>query len=197
VDQLTPSTGLALPGALLHHWRGTVYIPGATADVFTRLLQDYPDYSHYFAPQVLHAKVLSQHGSQFQISMRVRQHHIITVVIDASYNVTFGQLDPSHRYSISHSTQISEMENPGTSSEHPLTPAQSYGFLWRQNTYWTCEQRDGGLYIQIESISLTRSIPYGLGWAVGPFVESIPRNSLEFTMRAVSRALQSHKRTHA
>jgi hypothetical protein len=38
--------------------------------------------------------------------------------------------------------------------------------------------------MQIESVSLTRSIPTGLGWAVGPFVESVPRESLEFTLRS-------------
>jgi hypothetical protein len=44
--------------------------------------------------------------------------------------------------------------------------------------------------MQIESVSLTRSIPAGLGWAIGPFVESVPRESLEFTLRATSNALR-------
>jgi len=44
--------------------------------------------------------------------------------------------------------------------------------------------------MQIESVSLTRSIPRGLGWAVGPFVESVPRESVEFTLRAVVKALK-------
>jgi len=197
VEQITPSTGLVLPDALLHHWRGTVYIPGTSAEAFTHLLRNYTAYSHYFAPQVLNAKVLSQHGNQFQVNMRVRQQHVITVVLDTTYNVAYGQLDPLHGYSISRSTHISEIESAGAGNEHILSPAQSHGFLWRQNTYWTYEQRDGGLYIQIESISLTRSIPYGLGWVVGPFIESIPRDSLEFTLRAVSRTLQSQERKHA
>jgi hypothetical protein len=46
------------------------------------------------------------------------------------------------------------------------------------------------LYMQVESISLTRSIPTGLGWAVRPYVESVPRESLEFTLRAASNALK-------
>jgi hypothetical protein len=62
--------------------------------------------------------------------------------------------------------------------------------MWRLNTYWSYEERDGGLYMQIESVSLTRSIPSGLGWALGPFVESVPRESLEFTLQAASRALR-------
>jgi len=192
VEQLTPSEGLVLPGALLHHWRGTAFVPGATATAFTRLMQDYTAYPRIFAPQVVRADVLSRRGNRLLVRMRVRQHHAITVVLDTTYNVTFGQLDPLHRYSISRSTQISEIDDPGTSSEHALGPSQGHGFLWRQNTYWTCEQRDGGLYIQVESISLTRAIPYGLVWAVGPFVESVPRDSLEFTLRAVSGALRQH-----
>jgi len=71
-----------------------------------------------------------------------------------------------------------------------LSAAEEHGFLWRLNTYWSYEERDGGLYMQIESVSLTRSIPTGLGWAVGPFVESVPRDSLEFTLRAVCDALK-------
>jgi hypothetical protein len=62
--------------------------------------------------------------------------------------------------------------------------------LWRINTYWTYEERDGGLFIQIESVSLTRSVPVGLGWVIEPFVESIPRESLEFTLRAACTALR-------
>jgi hypothetical protein len=58
------------------------------------------------------------------------------------------------------------------------------------NTYWSYEERDGGLYIQIESVTLSRSIPTGLGWAIGPFIESVPRDSLEFTLRATSNALR-------
>ena len=52
--------------------------------------------------------------------------------------------------------------------------------------------RDGGLYMQIESISLTRSIPNGFGWVIKPFVESVPRESLEFTLRSTTDALRKH-----
>ena len=69
-------------------------------------------------------------------------------------------------------------------------PSEEHGFLWRLNTYWSYEERDGGLYMQVESVSLTRAIPTGLGWAVGPFVESVPRESLEFTLRAACNALR-------
>jgi hypothetical protein len=95
---------------------------------------------------------------------------------------------------MSRSTHISEIDSPGTSAERVLTASQEHGFLWRLNTYWTYVERDGGLYIEVESISLTRSIPDGLGWAIGPFVESVPRESLEFTLRSTCKALLQSER---
>jgi len=122
--------------------------------------------------------------------MRVRQRHVLTVVMDTAYDVTFARLDPLHGYSISRSTQITEIDSPGTRHERELTSSEEHGFLWRLNTYWSYEEHDGGLYMQIESVSLTRSIPTGLGWAIGPFVESVPRESLEFTLRSTCNALR-------
>ena len=122
--------------------------------------------------------------------MRVRQKHIITVVMDMAYDVTFASLDPQHGYSLSRSTRIAEIESPGTSRERALSASEEHGFLWRLNTYWSWEERDGGLYMQIETVSQTRSIPAGLGWAIRPFVESVPRESLEFTLRSACNVLR-------
>ncbi len=116
-----------------------------------------------------------------QTRLRVRPRNIITVVMDATYDVTFGQLDSLHRYSTSRSTQISEIDPGG----------EDHGFLWRLNTYWTYEERDGGLYLQIEAVSLTRSIPHGLAWLIQPWVQRIPAESLEFTLRCALKALRN------
>jgi hypothetical protein len=120
----------------------------------------------------------------------VQQRHVITVVMDSDYDVSFGRLDARHGYSVSRSTRIAEIEAPGTPSEHALAPEDEHGFLWRQNTYWSYEERDGGVYMQVESVSLSRAIPTGLGWVVRPFVESVPRDSVEFTLRCMRNALQ-------
>jgi hypothetical protein len=190
VEQLTPAAATPIPGALLHHWRATAFAPGAKATDFERLMKDINAYPQHFSPQVLQAKLLTEHDNRLQASMRVRQRHIITVVMDSTYNITFAQLDPQHGYSLSQSTRISEIDSPGTPTEHALTSSEEHGFLWRLNTYWSYEERDGGLYMQVESVSLTRSIPRGLGWVVGPFVESVPRDSLEFTLRSTCNALR-------
>ncbi len=190
IENLTPAAGPPLPGALLFHWRCSTFVKGASAADFERLLRDYNDYPKVFSPEVLQASILSRDGDHLQTHMRVRQHHVITVVLDTNYDVTVGRLDSQHGYSLSRSTEISEIEGAGTPAEHALAPAQAHGFMWRLNTYWTWEEHDDGLYLQIESVSLTRSIPSGLGWMVRPFVESIPRESLEFTLRSAANALR-------
>ncbi len=191
----SPSNGSNLPQAEIYKVRsfitgGTAFAPGATAAEFERVMKDFSAYPQYFSPQVLQAKALVQQGDHLQASMRVRQRHILTVVMDTAYDITHAHLDKKHGYSASQSTHISEINNPGTPKERVLNSSEEHGFLWRQNTYWSYEERDGGLYMQIESVSLTRSIPRGLGWAVRPFVESVPRESLEFTLRSTCNALR-------
>ncbi len=188
VEQLSPVA--QPPGALLNHWRGTAFVPGATAVQFERMLRDFSDYPHVFAPQVVQARAQPLGNDRLQAVMRVRQKHVITVVLDASYDVTFGQLDARDGYSTSRSTRIAEIDAPGSDHERALTPAEEHGYLWKLNTYWTYQQRDDGLYIQVETVSLSRSIPIGLGWALRPYVTSVPRESLEFTLRSATNALR-------
>jgi len=190
LENLTPDHAPA-SGSLLHHWRGTAFAPGATAADFERLLADFSAYPVHFSPEVLQAKLVSQNNGDLQATMRVRQRHVITVLMDSAYDITSGRLDPRHGYSISRSTSISELD-PRTN--RALSAGEEHGFLWRLNTYWSYEERDGGLYLQIESVSLSRAIPTGLGWAIGPYVESIPRESLDFTLRSAVTAIQKGPR---
>ena len=190
IDNATPAGGAEIEDGMLHDWRGTAFVAGAKAADLEKLLRDYGAYPRLYAPDVVSARVLKQDGDHYQITMRVRQKHVITVVMDTAYEVAFGTLDAQHGFSASHSTRIDEIEDAGTSHEHALDRNDAHGFLWRLNTYWSYEERDGGLYMQIESVSLSRAVPKGLGWAVGPFVESVPRESLEFTLRATRNALK-------
>lgn len=186
VERVTPEGGKGLPGALLHDWRGTAFIPGATVSEFETMLRNFPAYPREFSPQVLAAKLIAGSGDQLQMEMRVRQRHVIEVTLDGIYEVRFGRLDAEHGWSTSQSTEIEEIGPDG----RPVSMDAEYGFLWRLDTWWSYEQRDGGLYVQIETVSLTRSIPAGLGWVIGPFIENIPRESLEFTLRAACTAVR-------
>ncbi len=183
IENLTPSSQPS--DALLHHWRATAFVPNATPADFERLLRDFSAYPHNFAPEILASTVLTQTPTHTLLRLRTRQHHVITVVLDTTCDVTFATLDPAHGYSISRSTRIDEITPTGAAA----TDEQDNGFLYRLNTYWSYEQQGNGLYLQLECLSLTRAIPHGLAWAVRPYLESIPRDSLVFTLTSARNAL--------
>ena len=190
IEKLTPATEVEQNGAMLYHWRGTAFAPGAKGADFERVMKNFESYPRIFSPQVLRMVVQSRQGDSTQLTMRVEQKHVLTVVMDISYSSLFGRVSPVRGFSLSRSTSVHEIENAGRSSEHVLGHADEHGFLWRQNTYWSWEERDGGLVVQVESVTLSRAIPTGLGWAIRPFVETVPRESLEFTLRSTANALR-------
>jgi len=67
------------------------------------------------------------------------------------------------------------------------------GYLWRLNSYWRFLERDGGTYVQCESITLTRDVPFLLSWIIKPFVTDIPRETLAFTLESTRNALHTVK----
>jgi hypothetical protein len=70
-----------------------------------------------------------------------------------------------------------------------MPPGKDNGFLWRLNSYWRFFETGRGVYVQCEAVSLTRDIPTGLHWLIAPFIESIPKESLEFTLRSTRTAV--------
>lgn len=177
------------PDALLHHWVGVIFIPGATLRQTLALVQDYSNHQKYYAPDVERSQLLKHNGNDFQVFYRLKRHKVITVVLNTNYDVHYETLSPNRSYSRSYSTRIAEVADPGEKGEHEKPVDDGNGFMWRLYSYWRFEQRDGGTYVQCEAISLSRDIPTGLGWMIGPFVESVPRDSLEFTLKKTGAAL--------
>jgi hypothetical protein len=187
----SPAAGTSTPGALIHHWMGTILIPGATLAAVFAILQNYDRHQVYFRPEVVQSRTLRHEGDDFTVSLRLKRSKVITVVFDTEHQVHYHHLDATHAYSESRSTRIKELFDPGGTDERPLPPGEDHGFLWRLNSYWRFLETDEGVYVQCEAVSLTRDIPTGLGWLVGPFVERIPRESLQFTLESLRAAVPS------
>jgi hypothetical protein len=115
---------------------------------------------------------------------------VITVVVDSEYDTHYGRLDATHQYSFSRSTRVTEIANPGEPNEHAVAEGQEHGFMWRLNTYWRFVQSDEGVTVACEAISLSRDVPAGLAWLIGPFIQNIPRESLHFTLNSTRNALR-------
>ncbi len=180
---------ISCPGGLIHHWAGVIFIPGAKLDDVLGVLQDYDHQSTYYAPDVERSKIELHDGDHFRVFLRFRRHKVITVVLNTEHEVHYFHDAPGRAYSRSSAVRIAEVENPGKSDEREKKPGDDGGYLWRMETWWRMEERDGGVYVQSEAASLTRDIPTGLGWLVGTFINSIPKETLSFTLEATRKAV--------
>jgi hypothetical protein len=184
-----PSGDLHTPGALIHHWVGTVFIPGASLQQVLTILEDYDHHAVYFSPEVTKSKMLKHTGNEFKVYFRLTRKKIVTVVLDTEYEVHNERIDAARAQSRSYSTRIAEVVHPGESGERQLPPGKDSGFLWRLYSYWRFSDIGRGVYVQCEAVSLTRDIPTGLSWLIAPFIESIPKESLGFTLRSTRAAV--------
>ncbi len=197
LETLDQGKPIAVPDGLIHHWVGTVFISGATLAQTLALEEDYDHHQEYFRPDVMRSKILRHEGDDFLVELVFRKKKVITSVLDTVHEVHYVRLDATHAWSRSRTTRIQEVENAGEPEEHLDPEGHDRGFLWRMNTYWRFEEKDGGTYVESQSISLTRDIPTGLGWMIGPFVTSIPRESLTFTLATTRSAVLQRIAAHA
>jgi hypothetical protein len=176
-------------GGLVHDWVGSVFIPGATLEQTLALVQDYNRHRSIYKPEVVDSRILSREGNRFRIFLRLLKKKVITVQLNTEHDVQYTQLATKRWRSVSRTTKIAEVDNPGKPDEREKPPGKGEGFLWTLNSYWRFEERDGGTWVECQAISLTRDVPTGLGWIIEPIIRNLPKESLENTLRATRSAL--------
>jgi hypothetical protein len=189
LETTDPSGHSSTPGALIHHWVGTIFIPGASLAQVLAVVQDYDRHSEYYKPDVAQSKKVEQSGDDLKVHYRLRKKKIITIILDADYDVHRHFIDAAHAYSNSLSTRIAQVENAGQPDEREMTPGKDGGYLWRLNSYWRYFDSGRGVYVQCEAVSLTRDIPAAVNWLVGGFIQSVPKDSLQFTLNSTRAAV--------
>ena len=188
---------LQVPGGMIHDWEGTIFIPVATIDDVLKVLQDYDHHATYYAPDVAKARIESRDGSHFRVFMRFRRRKLVTVVLDTEQEVTYYRDSPLRAHSRSSAVRITQVEDPDGPDEKEKAPGEDDGFLWRMETWWRMEERNGGVYLQTQVVTLTRDIPAGLAWLIEPFITKIPKETLEFTLQATRKAVLANRRANS
>jgi len=169
---------IPVPGGLIHHWAGVMFIPKATLAKTAGVLNDYAHQPEIYKPDVRVAKLLEQHGDTSKIFEQFYSKSIVTVVLNVYFDVVQIPMGNTRSRSVSRATRIVEVENFGTPNERERTDGKDHGYMWRLNSYWRIEEKDGGVYVQNETISLSRTVPALLAWIINPLTKSIPRELL-------------------
>jgi hypothetical protein len=182
-----------VPSGLIHDWIAAAFIPAATIQETFAVIQDYDNHKNIYKPEVADSKLIRRDENDFQIYLRLLKKKVITVVLDTEHEVHYRPVDRTHWVCSSYTTRIAEVENAGSQEERIMQPDTGYGFLWRLYSYWRFEERDAGVVVECRAISLTRDVPFGLGWAIEPIIQKLPKESLIHTLEATRQAL--HART--
>jgi hypothetical protein len=173
---------MTVPGGLVHHLRGDVFIPGVTVRELLAGLQSHVPEQE----DVLRSSILERGPDRMRVYLRLQRRKLVTVTYNTEHVLTFSRFGATRAASASTATRIAEVSDPDRPGERELPPGDDHGFLWRLNAYWRYEEVDRGVIAECESISLSRDVPSLLRYLVTPLVESTARESMQQTLLALS-----------
>ncbi len=178
---------VAIKDGLIHDWRGAVFIPQATAEHVVSILEDFDRHKDIY-PEVKRSKTVRRNRSTITGHWRLEQGGLVPVKLDVTEEATYERASPGKWDGRTYARKIIETDTRLFSRGRKFPPDEGHGFLWRLYGYWSLEETDGGVLAECRTVSLSRDIPPGLNWAVGPYVEKQPRESLTSTLTNTRKA---------
>jgi hypothetical protein len=187
----------AVPHGLIHDWIGVIFIPGATLDSLWAAIHNYDNYQSMYRPVVTSSQTLActEDSQEFQMVWQ-RKVLFISAAMRGHYQAHEVMLDPHRGYNVAEAVEIREIQGYGHKDERMLPPDTGNGFIWRIRSVARYEERDGGVYLELEAAALTRDIPASLAWMVNPVVNHLSINSLTTTLRQTRDAVISSRGNH-
>jgi hypothetical protein len=190
VSPFGPQVPKRVTSGLIHHWIGAVFIPKIGMDDVLSVTRRYDRYSEYFRPVVLDGKPICLTASEDRFSLLLMNKSVLKkTALDGEYQTRYFQLSTERSYSISYAKRIQEIENYGQPSERKLPDGAGSGYIWRIASFTRLEQRDSGVYMEVEAIVLSRDIPAAFRWFVAPMVRRVSRNSLLISLQQTKDAI--------
>ena len=185
-----------VPFGLIHDWIGAAFIPNARLEDVLSAARDYGHYKEFYKPNVIDSKSLGTAGACDKYVMLMANHEIIaSTALEGEYEACYHQLDNRRWYSIAHTTRMQEIRRYAEPGAQPLPSDQGSGYIWRIYSFARFEERDGGVYVELEAIVLSRDIPVAVRWAVNPIVRRISKNAMLTSMRQMEEAVNSRSGT--
>ncbi len=176
---------------LIHDWVGAAFLPNASIKEVLSAARDYSNYKEYYKPTVVDSKLLSSYGPCDKYSMRVVNKEVVAqTALDMEYETCYFKIDDQRWYSTTQTTRVQEVRHLGRPDEQELPPDHGSGYVWRLYSVAKFEQRDGGTYVEVEAIALSRDIPTALRWLVNPIVRRVSRNSMVVSLQQMKEAVR-------
>jgi hypothetical protein len=182
-----------VPGGLIHHWIGAAFLPGAKLDDVTEVTRDYDRYEQFYRPSVVESRTVAHNDSDDLFSMLLmNKTFFLKTALDADYQVTNVRVDSCRFYSVSRSTRVQEIEDYRQPGEHKIPEGEGGGYIWKLFSIARLEQADGGVYVEMEAIALSREIPAMVSIVVDPIVRRVSRNSILLSIQQTEQAVRGN-----
>lgn len=180
-----------IPNGLIHHWLGAIFFPGATLDQVNAVLDDYDHYKDMYAPMIMKSKLIEQTDHSRKVNLLLVGKAVGVIgAVDTDDEVQIVKVDADKLYTVSNSVRAQEISDYGKPSQHLLPQDQGPGYVWRTFGITRLLQRDGGVYLEMETVSLSRGIPWEFRWLVAPVTEHLPRTVMTQTLNDTSEAIK-------
>ena len=179
-----------VPHGLIHHWIGAVFLPRARLDDVLTVVRDYGRYEDIYSPNVVESRVVQKAATGDTFSLRMLNKAVVAkFALDTEFRSIFRRIDENRWYSISYTTRVREIENYGLADEHEAPANTGLGLIWRLYSISRFEQRDGGVYVELEVVALSRDVPGAIRWLVNPIVRRTSRRSIYVSLQKTEEAV--------
>jgi hypothetical protein len=180
VDGDNPHT---VPHGLIHHWIGAMFLANTSLDDVMRVLDNYERYKDFYKPLVVKSKLVERTDDHEKVTLlMVQKAFSVTAAVETDNEVRVVRPDANRAYSLSNSVRVQEIADYGQPQEHALPEGHGPGYVWKELSVSRLEQRDGGVYVEMETIAMSRGIPVALRWMIKPLVEALPRKIMVATL---------------
>ncbi len=187
-----PNVPVKVPAGLIHDWTGAIFIPNVELRDVLQVVRDYGEYKTIYHPNVVSAEPLETAEWEDRFSMVVMNKSFFAKsALDSDYHSTFTRLDDQRWYSVSETTRVQEVDEYDGPSPRVLPQDHGTGIIWRLYSTARYQERDGGVYVELEAIALSRDIPGALRWLVEPIVRRVSRSSLVVSLQETADAVRS------
>ena len=193
VSPVGPQNPRKVPSGLIHDWVGAAFIAGAKIKDVLQVVRDYGQYKDLYQPTVVDSKVIDTDEMKDRFSMLlIHKSTFLKTALDGDYESLYVHVDDQHVYSVSRATRIQEVEEFGTPAQRLLQQDEGKGIIWRLFSITRFAERDGGVYVELEAIGLSRSIPASVRFLAEPIVRRVSRASLSTSLRQTEDAVRLH-----
>ena len=173
-----------VPHGLIHHWVAAMFLPNVTLDQVLSVIDNYDRYSDFYKPFVVKSGVLERTGGEEKvILMMVQRAFSVTAAVETEDEIQIVRLNTNRIYIVSNAIRVQEIADYGQPNEHPFPEDRRPGYLWRTVGVTRLEQRDSGVYVEIETVALSRGIPVLFRWMIKPLTDKLPRNIMLETLK--------------